>query len=65
MMTRLHAYKRQTEPLVDYYSRRGTLKAVDGMAPIPEVAVAIDRLIAAAGNGRGTNRSGSGKSMMG
>ncbi len=65
MMTRLHAYKRQTEPLVDYYSRRGILKAVDGMAPISDVAAAIDRLIASAGNGRGTNRSGSGKSMMG
>jgi len=65
MMTRLHAYKRQTEPLVDYYSRRGILKAVDGMAPIPDVAEAIDRLITSAGNGRGTIRSGSGKSMMG
>jgi adenylate kinase len=65
MKTRLHAYKRQTEPLVDYYSRRGILKAVDGMAPIPEVAEAIDRLIASAGDARGTIRTGSGKSMMG
>ncbi|MGP0088564.1 MAG: adenylate kinase [Xanthobacteraceae bacterium] len=65
MMTRLHAFRRQTEPLVDYYTRRGILKAVDGMAPIAEVAAAIDRLIAAAGSGRGTNLSGSGKSMMG
>ena len=65
MMTRLHAYKHQTEPLIDYYSRRGILKAVDGMAPIPEVAQAIDRLITPAGNGRGAIRPGSGKSMMG
>jgi adenylate kinase len=65
MMTRLQAYRRQTEPLVDYYSRRGILKPIDGMAAIPDVAVAIDRLIAAAGKGRGTIRSESGKSMMG
>jgi adenylate kinase len=65
MMTRLQAYKRQTEPLVDYYSRRGILKTVDGMAPISDVTEAIDRLIAAAGDGRGAIRSGSGKSMMG
>jgi adenylate kinase len=66
MATRLRAYKRQTEPLIDYYSRRGTLKAaVDGMAPIPDVAAAIDGLLAAAGSGRGSARSGSGKSMMG
>jgi adenylate kinase len=63
MMTRLHAFRRQTEPLVDYYTRGGILKAVDGMAPIPDVAGAIDRLIA--GGGRGTNLSGPGKSMMG
>lgn len=40
---RLAAYRVQTEPLVAYYSRKGSLKSVDGMAPIPEVAAAIDR----------------------
>ena len=65
MVTRLHAYRQQTEPLVDYYSRGGLLKQVDGMAPIPEVAATIDRLIATARSVKGASRSGSGKSMMG
>ena len=40
---RLSAYRRQTAPLVDYYAGKGVLKSVDGMAPIEEVAAAIDR----------------------
>ena len=35
----------QTAPLVDYYRLHGALKAVDGMAPIAEVAGAIDRAL--------------------
>lgn len=43
---RLEAYRVQTAPLVTYYHGRGVLKTVDGMAPIPEVAQAIDRILA-------------------
>jgi adenylate kinase len=38
---RLGTYREQTAPLADYYRRRGVLRAVDGMAPIEEVAAAI------------------------
>ncbi|HEY0441456.1 MAG TPA: adenylate kinase [Xanthobacteraceae bacterium] len=46
LKTRLDAYNGQTAPLVEYYGRRGNLRAVDGMAPIGEVAEAIDRALA-------------------
>jgi adenylate kinase len=39
---RLSAFQEQTAPLVDYYRWQSALKTVDGMAPIPEVAEAID-----------------------
>jgi adenylate kinase len=42
---RLAAYRTQTAPLIDYYAGRGALSTVDGMAPIPEVGRAIDRLL--------------------
>jgi adenylate kinase len=42
---RVHAYRVQTAPLVSYYSERGTLRSVDGMAPIPQVSAAIDQLL--------------------
>ncbi len=38
---RLDAYRAQTAPLIDYYSNKGILKTVDGMAPIQKVAHAI------------------------
>src|SRR5436190_7451119 len=37
---RLRAYRDQTEPLLAYYAMQGALRSVDGMAPIPAVAVA-------------------------
>lgn len=43
---RLATYREQTAPLIDYYRGRGTLHWVDGMAPIPEVTAAIDRVLA-------------------
>ena len=46
LRTRIEAYREQTAPLVDYYRLQGALKAVDGMAPIAEVAGAIDRALA-------------------
>jgi len=46
LRTRIQAYREQTAPLVDYYRWQGTLKSVDGMAAIPEVARAIDQALA-------------------
>lgn len=43
---RLDAYRAQTAPLVDYYSRHGLLRTVDGMAPIEDVTVAIGKILA-------------------
>jgi adenylate kinase len=42
---RLAAYRAQTAPLAAYYAAKGLHSAVDGMAPIEEVAAAIDRLL--------------------
>jgi len=42
---RLKAYRAQTAPLVAYYEGKGVLKTVDGMAPISEVAAAIENLL--------------------
>jgi adenylate kinase len=46
--TRLMAYYRDTAPLTGYYFCKGTLRTVDGMAPIDEVARQIEGLLAAA-----------------
>jgi len=46
---RLSAYRAQTAPLVDYYAGTGQLKAVDGMAPIVDVAREIDRALGRGG----------------
>jgi adenylate kinase len=43
---RLVAYRQQTAPLVAYYRRQGILRSVNGMAPIPEVTAAIDKVLA-------------------
>jgi adenylate kinase len=48
---RLEAYHAQTAPLLPYYAARGTLKPVDGMAGIDEVAAAIDGILETLGNG--------------
>jgi adenylate kinase len=42
---RVHAYRMQTTPLVSYYKRHGLLRTTDGMASIPEVSAAIDRIL--------------------
>ena len=42
---RLDAYQAQTAPLIDYYGKKGALRTVDGMAGIPEVGAAIDRIL--------------------
>jgi adenylate kinase len=48
LRTRIEAYREQTAPLVDYYRWQGALKSVNGMAPIAEVASAIDSVLEAA-----------------
>jgi adenylate kinase len=42
---RLLAYREQTAPLVAYYQLQGVLRMVNGMAPIPEVAAEIERVL--------------------
>ncbi len=42
---RLIAYREQTAPLIDYYRLEGVLYSVDGMAPIPDVTAAIERVL--------------------
>ncbi len=49
---RVEIYHEQTAPLIDYYRLEGLLKSVDGMARIPEVASAIDRVLDGASQGR-------------
>lgn len=43
---RLEAYRVQTAPLTAYYAGKGLLMAVDGMAPIDDVTVAINAVLA-------------------
>src|SRR5229473_312066 len=50
---RLLAYRDQTAPLVTYYQLQSVLRQIDGMAPVPEVARAIDDVLA-----RGGGKSG-------
>ena len=49
---RLLAYRDQTAPLATYYQLQNVLRSVDGMAPIPEVSRAIDRMLNARSGGR-------------
>ena len=44
---RLVAFREQTAPLIAYYQLRGVLRTVDGMAPIPDVTEAIDKVMSA------------------
>lgn len=44
---RMRVYEEQTQPLLDYYRRRGLLAVVDGMGSIEEVEKAIGEALAA------------------
>ena len=46
---RLDVYRAQTAPLAEFYSRKGLLKQVNGMAPIEEVSAEIERIFADVG----------------
>lgn len=48
MRTRLMAYYKETSPLIGYYTCKGNLRAVDGMAGINVVARQIDDILGAA-----------------
>jgi adenylate kinase len=45
---RLAAYRQQTAPLIVYYRGHGILRSIDGMAPIAQVADAIEEVLDAA-----------------
>jgi adenylate kinase len=45
LRNRLEVYRKNTAPLLDFYAGQGKLRAVDGMAPIPEVAAEIRQLL--------------------
>lgn len=47
---RLEAYHRQTAPLLPYYAAQGTLRVVDGMAEMDEVARQIEAVLGPAGS---------------
>jgi len=44
---RVDVYREQTEPLLDYYRRRGVLAVVDGMGSVEEVERGIEEALAA------------------
>ena len=70
---RLAAYAAQTAPLVEYYRGQGSLRSIDGMASIEDVASAIGRALADAAfrrgstrkAGRGARNSSSGRKRVG
>ena len=49
MRVRLMAYYKETSPLIGYYTCKGTLRSVDGMASIDDVARQIGRVLPAGG----------------
>jgi adenylate kinase len=49
LLRRIEAYRELTAPLVDYYRSHDSLKSVDGMAAIPDVAREIDRFLDSGG----------------
>ena len=65
LRTRIEAYREQTAPLVDYYRWQGVLKSVNGMAPITEVASAIDRALDAAPPKKATRKKAAPKAPAG
>jgi adenylate kinase len=41
LKVRLEEYRRQTEPLADYYRAKGILKCIDGLQPVKSVATSL------------------------
>lgn len=44
---RLNVYHEQTQPLIDYYTKQGILKSVDGTVPMEDVFAAIVEILGA------------------
>jgi adenylate kinase len=47
LKVRLQQYRRQTEPLADYYRSKGILRSIDGLRPIHIVATSLLEALAA------------------
>ncbi len=45
LRARLEVYHASTAPLLPYYKEKGALKTVNGMASMPEVAEAIEKIV--------------------
>jgi adenylate kinase len=45
LRNRIKAYREQNAPLIAYYRQQGPLRTVNGMAPIPDVTAAIDKVL--------------------
>jgi adenylate kinase len=43
--TRMAEYRAKTAPILPYYEERGLVRRVDGMAPVDDVAAAIDAIL--------------------
>jgi adenylate kinase len=56
VLERLKVYHRQTTPLVDYYSSRGTLRAIDGNQAADVVTADVDAAVSAATAAGGVRR---------
>jgi adenylate kinase len=54
---RLKHFRAQTAPLIAYYSGKGLLKSVDGMALIPDVTAAIDKVLKATAHAAGNDQA--------
>ena len=50
---RLKVYQRQSQPLVDYYSVRGTFRSIDGNQPADVVTAAVEAALRAAASAGG------------
>lgn len=42
---RLVAYRKQTEPLVDYYTQQGILKSIDGIGSVDEIFARVEKVL--------------------
>jgi len=42
---RLVAYKKQTQPLIDYYNKKGLLSIIDGRKDIPGIFGDITKIL--------------------
>ncbi len=53
MLERLKVYHEKTEPLIDFYRKRGLLKEVDGIGTVPEITERLGNALAEGRPARG------------